>query len=97
MQRVTPDIGISFHLVEDSLQDLFLPAPFQSSMAQIPGREITGLPVKQAGIALPNPTRTAGENWTASCVITRRLVVALQGTADFRVGRSLPPDGGGEG
>ena len=81
MQRVIPYIGISFQVLEDALQDLFIPALFQGAPSQIPGRSITGLPVKQAGIALPDPTWTAGANWTASCVITGHLVAALRGTA----------------
>ena len=42
--------------------------------------------IKQYGIALPDLTHIAGANWTASCVITGRLVAALYGTADFRSG-----------
>ena len=55
-------------------------------MAQIPGRAITGLPVKQARIALPDPTWTAGENWTVSYVITWHLIAALRRMAEFRLG-----------
>ena len=39
--------------------------------------------MKQAGLALPNPTQTAPENWTASCVITGHLVAALRGQVEF--------------
>ena len=42
------------------------------------------MPVKQAGMALPDPTRTASENWQASCVITGHLVSALRGQVPFR-------------
>ena len=62
------------------------PALFQGSMSQILGKAITGLPVKQAGIALPDPTLTARANWTASCIITGHFVTALRGTAEFRLG-----------
>ena len=86
LQRVTPGIGMAFQTVEDELQDTLLPALFQGAMSQILGIEITGLPVKQDGIALPNPTQTAGSNWTVSCVITGHLVAALRGTAEFRSG-----------
>ena len=55
-------------------------------MEQIPGRAITGLTVKQSGIALSDPTWTVGGNWTASCVIPGHLVAALHGTAEFRSG-----------
>ena len=62
LQRVTLDIGMAFQVVEDALRNFFLIDLFQGAMAQIPGRAITGLTVKQAGIALPDPTRTAGAN-----------------------------------
>ena len=55
-------------------------------MSQILGGAITGLPLNQAGIALPNPTQNAEANWTASCVITGHLVAALHGTDEFRSG-----------
>ena len=53
-------------------------------MSKISRRVITGLPVKQAGIPLPDPTRTPGEKWTASCMITGKLVAALCRTVKFR-------------
>ena len=75
---------MAFQVAEDALRDIFLLALFQGATAQIPRRAITGLPVKQPGIALPKPTQTEGENWTASCVITGHLVLALRGTVEFR-------------
>ena len=66
MQRATPGIGIAFQAVEDELWDSFLPVLFQGAASQIPGRSITGLPVKQAGISLPSPNHTTGANWMAS-------------------------------
>ena len=85
VQHVTLDIGMSFHVVEDALWGVFLAYLFQGGMTHIPGRSITVVLVKQAGIALPNPTRTVGGNWTVSCVITGHLVTALRGTAKFRL------------
>ena len=58
VQHVTPDIGMDFQVVEYTLRDILLLALFQGAMAQIPRRKITGLLVKQAEIALPDPTRT---------------------------------------
>ena len=83
MQRVTPDIGTMFQTIEDALHDTFLPALFKGGISQIPGRAVTGLPVKQAMIALPEPTQTLRAKWMASCVITGHLVSALCGTAEF--------------
>ena len=57
---------MAFQAAEDKLQDTFLPDLFQEATSRIPDRAITFLPVKQAGITLPNPTWAAGANWTAS-------------------------------
>ena len=84
MECVTPDIGISFQVVEHAMRDIFLPYLFHGATAQINGREIISLPVKKARIALPKPNWTAGEHCTASCVITDHLVTALSGTSEFR-------------
>ena len=45
----------------------------------MPERGVTRLPVKQVGLALPDPSETAPENWMASCVITGNLVASLRG------------------
>ena len=98
MQYVTPGIGMVFQPVEDELQDTFLLALFQGATSQIPGRAITGLPVKQYGISLPEPTQNSRENWTVPCVIIVHLVTALRGTAEFRSGNHnlLMGEGRGE-
>ena len=70
--------------MEEKLWDTFLPALFQGDTSQISGREITNLPVKQAGIALPKTIHTAGEKLTASCVITGHLAAVPHSTAEFR-------------
>ena len=74
VQRVTPGISNAFGLVEEEIAKAFLPALFEGAGDGAPGREITHLTVKQAGMALPDPTQTAPENWQASCVITGQLV-----------------------
>ena len=48
-----------------------------------PGRGVTRLPVKQAGLDLPDPTNTGPENWMLSCVITGHLVAAFKVQEDF--------------
>ena len=84
VQRITSYIGMKFQVVDDALWGTFLLSLFQGATSQIPGREITGMTVKQARIALPDPTRTAGANCTASYVITGHLVAALLGTDESR-------------
>ena len=84
MQRVTPGIGDAFGPAEEEIKTAFLPELFRGVVDGAPGREINRLPVKQAEMALPDPTRTAPDNLQASCVITGHLVSALRGQVTFR-------------
>ena len=84
MHRVTPGVGEAFSPVEESLREIFVPSLFKGLREAVPERENTRLPVKQAGLALPDPVKTAPENWTASCVITGHLVMALRRQVVFR-------------
>ena len=84
LQRVTPGIWTAFYTMEDDLCDELLPALFKGDTSQIPMIAVTGLTVKQAGIALPGHTQTVGTNWMESCVITGHLVAELRGTDEFR-------------
>ena len=83
MQRVTPGAGDSFGSVEKALKETFMPALFEGLREGVPERGVTCLSVKQAGLALPESSQTAPENWTASCVITGHLVAALRGQVEF--------------
>ena len=83
MQPVTPGVGNAFRPVEAALQETFVPALFEVLREGMPERGVTRLPVKQAGLALPDPSQTVPENWTASCVITGHLVAALWGQVEF--------------
>ena len=73
----------AFIPVEQALREAFIKDLFQGRGEGTPGRGVTQLPVKQAGMALPDPTKTAPENWTASCVITGHLVAAIRGQEEF--------------
>ena len=84
VKRVTPEVGEAFGPVEEALREIFFPALFEGLRKGVSYREITRLPVNQAGLALPDPIQTAPENWTASCVITGYLVAALRGQVVFR-------------
>ena len=61
-----------------------IPALFRGLTEGLPTRENTRLPVKQAGLAIPDPVLMAPEKWTASCVITGDLVAALRSQTTFR-------------
>ena len=84
VQRVTPGVSNSFGPVETALKETFVPALFEGLREGVPERGVTGLPIKQVGLALPDPSQTASENWTASCVITGHLVAALRVQVEFR-------------
>ena len=83
VQRVTPGVGESFGPVEEALKETFLPELFEGLREGVQERGVTRLHVKQAVLALPDPSQTAPENWTASCVITGHLVAALRGQVEF--------------
>ena len=75
--------------MEFALKEIFVPAMFRGLQEGVPERGVTCLPVKQVGLALPNPSQTAPENWTASCVITGHLVAALRVQVEFQTADHL--------
>ena len=79
VQRVAPGVGDAFGPVEEAIKEIFVPALYEGLREGVMEQVTTRLSVKQAGLALPDPTQTAPENWTASCVITGHLVAALRG------------------
>ena len=83
MQWVTPGIGNDFGPVETAPRETFVLELFEGLSNSVPEKGVTRLPVKQAGLALPDPTQTAPENWTVSYVITGHLVAALRGQVEF--------------
>ena len=83
MQRVTPVVGDSFGPVETALKETFFPALFEGMHEGVPSRGVAHLPAKEAVLALPDPSQTAPENCTASCVITGHLVAAIRGQVEF--------------
>ena len=84
VQRVALDIGDAFRPVEQALREVFIQSLFQGLIEVIPGRGVIHLPMKQAGLAFPDPTKTAAEKWMEYCVITGHLVADLRGQEEFR-------------
>ena len=56
MRRVTPGIGDAFGPVEKALRETFVPELFEGLGDGVLERGVNRLPVKQAGLALPNPS-----------------------------------------
>ena len=55
VQRVTPGVGEAFGPVEEALREIFVMALFRGLSEGLPTRKNTGLPVKHAVLALPDP------------------------------------------
>ena len=83
LQRVTDGISTEFQAVESSLKDDFLPALLGQSKVGEPLRDLLALPVKHAGIAIPNPTTSAGGNFRASTIVCGHLVTSLRKRVTF--------------
>ena len=83
MKRVTPNIGDAFRSVEQALREAFILDLFQGLGEGTLGRGVTCLPMEHAGLALPDPTKTAPENCMESFVITGNLVEELRGQEEF--------------
>ena len=90
MQRVTPSIGNALGLVEKAMRETFVPDLFEGLGEGALERGVICLPVKQAGLDLPDPTMAAPENWMASCILTGHLVAALRVQVEFRTATTWP-------
>jgi hypothetical protein len=84
LQRVTHGLGDEFSAIEQTLTSEFLPALFGVDGVEDTHKLLACLPVKAAGLAIPNPTATAESNWTASTLVCGHLVAALRGRQEFR-------------
>jgi hypothetical protein len=83
LQRVTKNLAEEFGAIEEAIQEKFLPALFGDDITNDVPQRIACLPVKKAGLAIPNPTETADTNWTASTVICGNLILAIRGMEVF--------------
>jgi hypothetical protein len=79
LQQVTEGIDVEFSGIESALCTQFLPALFGKESLTNSQQQLTCLPVKQAGIAIPDPTELAGGNYMAFTVACGHLVAALRG------------------
>ena len=80
---MTPGVGAAFGPAEEALREVFVPALFRGLTEGLLTRENTRLLVKQAGLDILDPVKTAPENWMDSCVITGHLVASLRCQAPF--------------
>jgi hypothetical protein len=76
LQRVLPDCSAAFEPVEEALASAFLPALFQAEEPML-ARQLLALPVKRAGLGIPNPAESADDCHEASKAVTRALTLSL--------------------
>jgi hypothetical protein len=76
-QRVTEGLGPEFLAITNAINYNFLPALFGIESVTGTHRELASLPVKFAGLALPDPTASAKTNWTASTIICGHIIAAI--------------------
>ena len=84
IQCVVPQISEKFEVVKEVLHQQFLPALFKESLENDdPHLKLASLPVKKAGLALPNPVASADLNYKASTIVCGHLSQAICGRHEF--------------
>jgi hypothetical protein len=63
LQRVTEGIDVEFSNIKHELRTKFLPALFGKESLTDSQRQLTCLPIKKSGLAIANPTESAGGNY----------------------------------
>jgi hypothetical protein len=90
VQRVTKGIGPEFAAVEQTLAKTFLPTLFGDEYDDNdPRRALAGLPVKWAGLAIPDPTTLAQPNYEASILLCSQSVDVFRSTDHLKVIRDV--------
>jgi hypothetical protein len=85
VQRVTKGIGPELAAVEQTLAKTFLPTLFGDEYDDDnPRGALAGLPVKWAGLAIPDPTTSAQPNYEASILLCSHILAAFWGVNVFR-------------
>jgi hypothetical protein len=75
VQQDIKNIGPEFEAVKVALSRTFLPTPFGDDYDDDdPRRDISCLPVKWAGLAVPNPTLAADANYEASTLLCSHIL-----------------------
>jgi hypothetical protein len=84
VQQVIEDIGDCFFDIEDTITNIFLPPPFGESLQTCNyHHKLAALPVKFAGLAIPDPSATSEENFVASTLVCSHLLTAFRGVELF--------------
>jgi muconolactone delta-isomerase len=74
LQQVTNGLGNKFLEIKKRLSQEFPLSLFGVDSVDETHKLLACLPIKAAGLVIPNPTATAEQNWTVSTVICGHLV-----------------------
>jgi hypothetical protein len=78
VQRVIDNIGDCFVDVKDSISNVFLQALCGESLQNCDyRRKLAALPIKYAGLGIPDPSVTSEDNYEASTLVCSHLLVAF--------------------
>jgi hypothetical protein len=84
IQRVIDDIGDCSFDVQAAIADIFLPALYGETLKDCTyRRNLSALPVKFAGLALPDPSASSEGNYKASTLLCSHILAAFRGTESF--------------
>jgi hypothetical protein len=84
IQRVIDDIVDCLFDVEAAITDIFLPALYGETLKDCTyRRNLSALPVKFAGLALPDPSASSEGNYEASTLVCSHILAAFRGTKSF--------------
>jgi hypothetical protein len=84
VQRFIKEIGGKFTEIEKEISQAFLPALFGDVLDEDdPRQALASLPVKHAGLAIPNPVRSSDMNYEASILASSHLVASVRGVEKF--------------
>ena len=82
MHRVIEDVGEYFAPIEEALATVFIPALLGGKEGE-QLRDLFTLPVRQAGLNIPNPAKKAGDGYQASLECTKALTASLLARSDL--------------
>ena len=79
LQRVVPDVSAAFQPIENALAEDFIPALFGDKAC--PSRDLTQLPVRHAGLGIPNPVTSSDKHFTVSLAMTNQVTASIRNSS----------------
>ena len=85
IQCVIPDIGPLFETLYQTIKKKFMLSLFGSSLLSDEKHiaELAQLPVKHAGLSLPNPVSESDQNYIDSTIMVTHLLACIRGRETF--------------